>query len=105
MLNVTVGRGKNQYREGGVPEGLFEEVRPKGTSLGKGPGGNLQAEGTVCAKALRQAGASMDAEAQPGGLRWNRGREEERRRKWGWRSSKHTDEQGRVATARASHAP
>lgn len=40
----------------------------------------------------------MDAEAQPGGLWWNRVREEERRREWGRRGSKHTDEQGCVAT-------
>lgn len=34
----------------------------------------------------------MDAEAQLGGLWWNRVREEERRRKWGRRVSRHTDE-------------
>lgn len=39
MLNVTVGRGKNCYREAGVPEGLFEAVIPKDNkepALGRG---------------------------------------------------------------------
>lgn len=51
---MTVERGKGHYREGGVQEGLSEEGRPERTSPGKRQGERFKAEGTVCAKALRQ---------------------------------------------------
>lgn len=60
MLNVTIGRGKGRSREGGVPEGLSEEVRPKGWqgTLARGRGNG------VCKGP--EAGASRTVEA--GGL-------------------------------------
>lgn len=85
VLIVTVGRRKGR----GVQEGLSKEVRPEGwqgPSLGKKQSERFWAEGTVCAKALRQSFRGV-LRCSKEACGWSPVREEERRRGCAWRST------------------